>query len=425
MTFAGFVFTGIRLAAGALGAQMVGFATAGLLGRSFIPGPVGSYLVCYTTASIVAFVSTGGLEYPLISERRARTAAVLRILSIRMSGITSVALSTAAAWPFLSGQMPFVPKEAHWVLAAILVFPLGVHQALSAVANRHSRFADLARNRFVLTFANLGAILAGTWFAHSAEMLLIATILAYVCAISHLHWVLRPYSGPTRRIEFYYMAVVVRRFWKSTVVGVPARVANAIIYSAPLYFLNSRHNPEITGSFALVQKMIAAPINVLTGAANGAIRHGSAQHPPAGIAEEFGRAAHLLIPTAAILAMAGLIIGPASVTALLGPKWPAAAAYSVFLIPMYLVRLVEMPLAQIAARQLSLTYRTVYLGCWTAVILATLWVCRASASDVMMVAVYSAVNSFIVLTNILMCWRTCTHGNMPAGHSSGELRQLS
>jgi O-antigen/teichoic acid export membrane protein len=414
--FLQFIRSASKLAVGNVGAQAISVGTAALLGRLFAPTAVGEYYLIFSIAGMMALVSTGRYESAIITVQGRRIAYLLYRISMLLNGMTFAFLfATLLFFSIISSYRPLADWNLEWPFGIILVFHMGIHQTLMAYTNRCAMFGAMTRARIIAALGNLAAVAAGALYARSPEILIAASTASYLAAIIYLYWTLRhQWSVPLHTSRKRY-AVVIARYWKFPAYGIPTGFLNSLVYAAPLFLLSIFYGAATSGSFAMAQRIISLPMNMVTSAAAEVFRAdvlaaGSNEN----IRSVYRRTARILATGAIPFAILGVLAAPWVITFILGQLWETASIFATILIPMYAARLIGSPLGYmpIFYRRLDLDFYfqlgwAIALGC----------VCALSAcllSDMITITVYAAINCIAFLIYIFWSWRLVVHqGRLP------------
>ena len=414
--FLQFIRSASKLAVGNVGAQAISVGTAALMGRLFAPSAVGEYYLIFSIAAMAALTSTGRYESAIITVQGRRTAYLLYRISMVLNALAFALLFIALLFfSIVSSYQPLTDWNLEWPFGIVLVFHMGVHQTLIAYANRCAMFGVMARARIIAALGNLAAVAAGSLYARTPEVLICASTASYLLAICYLYWALRnKCSAPLRASRKRYAAILTR-YRKFPAYGIPTGFLNSLVYAAPLFLLSIFYGAATSGSFAMAQRIISLPMNMVTGAAAEVFR---ADILAAGNNEKirtvYRRTARILSAGAIPFAIFGVLAAPWVITFILGQRWETASIFAAILIPMYAARIVGSPLGYMPVfyRRLDLDF---YFQLGWAIVLGC--VCALSAyllSDMVTIAVYAAINCVAFLVYILWSWHLVVHqGRLP------------
>ena len=417
-----FIRSASKLAAGNVGAQVISVGTAALLGRLFLPSAVGEYYLIFSIAALAAIVSTGRYETVIITVSGPRTAFLLYRISLLLNGLIAGILCVALLlFSIISSYRPLSDWNLEWPLGILLVFHMGVHQTLMAYANRCAKFGVMARARVVAALGNLGAVGAGALYARTPEVLVVASIASYLVAIAYLYGALRNDWSKSQYVGSKRYFALLARYWKFPAYGIPTGFLNSLVYAAPVFLLSIFYGAATSGSFAMAQRIIALPMNMITGAAAEVFR---ADILAAGsndkILAVYRRTARILAAAALPFTILGVLSAPAVITLILGQRWETASIYAAILIPMYAARFVGSPLGYMLIFYHRLDLDFYFQLAW-ALVLGGL--CALSAyflSDRLTITVYAAINCLAFLIYIFWSWRLVIHQGrlgLPLPHS--------
>lgn len=336
------------LAGGAALAQTIVFVISPVLTRMYSPadfGVLGVYTSFFSLALVIASFRYD-LAVPLPDDDR--TATLLVVLSLLMTGVSSLVLLCIIFWVGDHVDLPIMKR--HLLLLPLTLAGAGVYQVLNAWAVRRKEFAAVARTRVsqsmgkVLVQVGLGAVAVGP------VGLILGETVGYVGGT----WVLAKLVWRNSRQHVLNMscgelAKVAVRYRRFPLVSTWSALLNVGALQLPALLFASQFGAESAGSFSFSQRIIAAPMAVV-GMAVGQVYVAEAarlsSHDP-------GAAFRLFQNSAKKLFLVGVVpIGLLGVAApflfplLFGPQWTEAGMFVQVLAPAFLGQFVVSPLSQ-------------------------------------------------------------------------------
>jgi O-antigen/teichoic acid export membrane protein len=221
-----------------------------------------------------------------------------------------------------------------------------------------------------------------------------------------------------------YLTMLVR-YRKFPTYAVPTNFVNTLIYSAPLFLLSILYEPAVSGRFALVQRIVSAPMNVMTAAATEVFKSDLLAAADQQRRESvYRQTAKLLAAAAAPIALIGVLLGPWVITLALGERWREAGIYAAILAPMYAVRLIGSPMGYVLIffRRLQLDFCIQLI--WLVAVVLCFLLFAHNLSNRVPIALYSAVNCCAYLFYIALSWRIVSQQHTEQRVMAAERRAL-
>ncbi|MEO9119803.1 MAG: oligosaccharide flippase family protein [Solirubrobacteraceae bacterium] len=338
------------LAGGAAVAQGLTLVSSVLINRLYSPASFGQY---GAASSLVALVTTiGSLKYDLAiplpgDEKVAANLVALSVFVLAGLAATSALLLIVAGGSILhlfnaQALMPYA-----WLL---LVAQLGgcVYNVFLSFAIRQKQFQTIARTRITQAVANVGTQIAIGLVSASPAGLMAGETMGLTAGSGRLGrdaW--RVSSVAIKQVSFAGIRAVAHRYRKFAILSSPAALLNAIGYYSPLLLVVALYGARTGGLFALGQRLIQAPVVLLTMSISQVFVAEAAvlarEDPPALRAlfsRTIRRLAMLGTPVVLVLAVAApLLTGP-----VFGSRWEQAGIYVTILAPFFLCQLAASPL---------------------------------------------------------------------------------
>jgi O-antigen/teichoic acid export membrane protein len=338
------------IAGGAAVAQGIVAVSSIVITRLYSPAHFGLYGVATSLVSLV--VTFGCLRYevaiplPRDPGRAANLVALAILASAAVTALCGVVLLLAGRPIFrvlhAEGLMPY-----EWLLL-LGAFGGGIYLALTNLAIRHRHFATIAQTRVTQSVATVTTQIGLGIASASPGGLIAGDAIGRVAGSGRLGrqaW--HTSKEAFERVSLSGIRSAAWRYRSFAVLSSPAALLNEIGLQAPLLLVVALYGATTGGLFALAQRLVQAPLWLLTTAiaqvfvAEAAVR---AREDPASLRPLFSRTLRRLMkiggPMVIVLAIAApLLVGP-----VFGSRWEDAGVYVAILAPFYLLQLATSPL---------------------------------------------------------------------------------
>jgi O-antigen/teichoic acid export membrane protein len=334
----GFLHAAAGLGAASALAMAIGLLAAPALTRLFDPAEIGAVALFSSVAGLLGIVAGGRWHLAFAPATEAERAALLS-LTLAIAAVFAAAL-TLAAWPLgptVAGAVG--TARAFWVrLAPLGAALMAANQALRWLAVAEGRPNQAARALVLRpAVAATCQIAAGLWGADEAGLIL-GALAGWLAADLML------LAG--RRIERSADRVLdAARAWRRyPMQALPAALATQAVIALPEFYIAARHGAAAVGLYAMVVRLLAAPVVVLAEAVSALWWRRAAALPPGpALVRRFDRLVLALGGAASIGLVLVVAFGPALFGLLLGPAWTRAGEMAQLLAPYHALRLVSAP----------------------------------------------------------------------------------
>ncbi len=340
------------LVSGAVGAQILNALAAPFLTRIYNPEEMGQLGLFMAYVSVASTAVTLRYEQAVVVASTHAVAARLARLAIVIVLPMGIALSTGLAALIVTGTAGFDSLPT-WtpLLAAASVTGMGVSAVFRHWLIRVSRFDVIAGVNVVrvagrgVTQIGLGVLGAGT------TGLLVGDLVGRVGGLSRMVRAAWPRLGQALREPVAESTgQLARNFWRFPVAGVPSALINALAVYIPTPLLAATYGLAIAGYFALVQRVLEAPLLVLGSSVSDALLgriSKRARKAPERAERLFLRAALGLAVLALPMALLITLFAPTLFAIIFGPEWRIAGDFAVAMVPWYTVALIVAPLGRV------------------------------------------------------------------------------
>ncbi len=334
------------LLVGSVLAQAIAFFASPALTRLYFPSEMGTFALYTSAIAMLTLLSTARYDFAVISPRYDATAQVLvglvNVIALAFLGIGMV-LALGLVLISFSSRFDF---RYLWVLAVPLgVFFTSVQLGYSAYLMRHVRTVPIAAVRIAMAACSsvlaivFGCLGLGLWglLASSLIALFVGGMLTW--RVSGL----RIWTLTARRRLF----AVARRYIDYPRYDLPSSLFGAVGGQLPTLLLGGLFDTSFLGYYALVDRVLFAPLNIIGGAIGSVYRIRATQS--AALLDEFRaeyvRTLLLLLPPALLFFAPLMFFGEEIFSYVFGSSWRTAGEIAQTLSPLYFVRFIASPLS--------------------------------------------------------------------------------
>jgi O-antigen/teichoic acid export membrane protein len=340
-------------AGGMLGSQLITIASLPLVARLYAPEVFGQYAAVLSVVGIISIGATLRLEQALHLPRSEHVASDVRRVALLVAMVVAIAtglLATAALFTFKSAVS--ATDLLNWcLLLPALCAASGSFNVLTAWAGRQGCAARAARAQIVraaLT-ATVQLSIATVLTTHrNATSLLVAGLLGLLAGIAATS--VRADAGRAprslRRYSRLRLLAVLRRFRDFPRFSAPQGLLAALTNYSPTLILMMLTNAQLAGQFAMAERIVKAPILLISGSLRQGFTQGLAKvqrgrSPITGYSSTLTRqiALVLLLPVVVAFFMA-----PPAVKLLMGRQWVEAGLIAQVMMPWVYLNAVAVPM---------------------------------------------------------------------------------
>jgi O-antigen/teichoic acid export membrane protein len=338
------------LASGSIAGQSLVILSSPLLTRFFSPEEFGTFAVFVALIGIIGAVLALGFDIAIAAVRDDSEAAMMIFAAVSISVIFSSIL-LFIIWSFghslaMALDMPALSPLLWLIGPAALVW--GIGNALGYWSIRHGRYRSNAVNRTLQLGTQAGSQVALGFLQTGAPGLIAGYLLGYTVRLGHYAWNLprgdfRWLAQPRWGLLFKAM----KDNWRYPVYVVPSTFLQTSCQLAPALLIAALYGPATAGLYALSQRIIGLPVQML-GQAASKVFLGEARDLRSGpLLQYFKRTASLFVILAVIGAAAIIPFTPFAFDVVFGSEWREAGVFIQLLAHLYLVRFIVKPTSQI------------------------------------------------------------------------------
>jgi O-antigen/teichoic acid export membrane protein len=315
-----------------------------LIGRVFTPAQFGVYSLLVSATGLVAPAVSMRLEAAvLLPSDHGEASALARLalaVSFGMSAVGGVVIWVLIRMGPLAGLggLPFAPLWATLTLALG-----GVFAVFGGIALRERMYRPIATRSVLQNVASACLQVAAGLLKLGSIGLVAGATIGKAVGIAALAAISRPYLASTGA---HSVSRVARVYWRYPAVFAPSAVVNSVGLMAPLIFVAARFGVDAGGQFGMAERIMAAPVSLIAGAASQVLVAEITQRRRQGVAGTlrlFLRASAVLAGLGtALFVMVWLAAEPA-VELVLGPGWTQCASVLPIMAATAALRLVGNP----------------------------------------------------------------------------------
>lgn len=398
------------LSGGLFVGQILLLAVTPLLSRLYSPADFGAFAVIAALNGIFGLVMAGRYEYAIPLAREENEVGALIALSTIFTALLAL-LSCLLVWMFAKtiAELVGVPQLApYFWLVPPLLLATGLGQPLDYwfMSRGRTKLCGVSR---AVQFGGQGVsqVVLGV-FGTGAFGLTVGYLLGYVWRLAIFVFALpRADLGLITAARLRHVGRLAWSLKRYPIYAATSSVLRSTTQFLPTILLAMLYGTAVAGGFDMAQRILTAPVRLLSNAASQVFLTEASQLSPAGVLRLFGRTVPRFLLVGVIGMAPVLVAGPAIFALVFGEPWREAGVFAQALVAVQLVRFVEAPVSQafnVFGRQ-DLEFRSTLL---TAVALITSFslivVLQLKAAAA--VLVYSLTSALSHLAILFFAWRT-------------------
>lgn len=330
-------------------AATIGVVVTPILSRLYSPTEFGVFGVFAAALSLVVVISTLRYDWAIPAAPDDREAASILVVAIAAVAGTSIICGLLAA----TGVLGLLISEARdYSMMLAWALPLGMaaagtYAAFSSWMIRRRNFSTLGRTKITQSVSMLGTQLALGVMGAGSVGLIIGQIAGSGAGIIRLgRQILKNDGSAFADLPSAHLRATATAYRNFPLLSGPAAFLDALTGALPLLVLASRFGAATAGQFTIVQRVIMAPLALLTTVMAqvlfgelAAIRRTNA----ATMQAVFSRRLRQIFMLTSLLVAMMVIVVPIALPVILGPRWDDATTYFLILSPMLLLNIVAAP----------------------------------------------------------------------------------
>lgn len=234
------------------------------------------------------------------------------------------------------------------LLVPISVFFNGQNEIMRVYANRKKEYNLLTTNTVLISLLvpflsiSIGLVrndILGLFIALLASQVLPSVILLFVLG--------KRYGINSRHFDFSIIKKLAKKNWRYPAFVLPSEFINNFTNQLPVFMISRYLNPGMVGVYNLCTRMLAMPINLITGAITEVFKQNASEeyHATGSCRPVFIKTLKLLSVIAIIPTLVILFTGPDLFAFVFGNEWRMAGEFARILIIMFAGKLIVSPLS--------------------------------------------------------------------------------
>lgn len=331
------------LSFGAAASQLILLAGSPILTRLYSASEFAEFALFLAAANLLG--QTACLKYDLAVVVAEKSEHARRLFVLCLAASAASAALLTAILPFSAAIARILRAENRgWLFflpASALL--MGVHAALSAMALRRKMLMALTASAFLRSSVQLVLQMLLALVFSGGPALCASYLVSYAAACALLLYRLRG-QDLFMFADFAKLRITAKEGRQYPSCVMPGALANTMVYSLSNFVLSARASSAVLGWYMMVNRLLSAPLTVLTGPVGQLFLRGFSRRP----AEE--RARMFVAVSAGMLligAASGAVLWMASgfLPLLLGGGWEGTAPILRIMLPLYVARFAVSPVS--------------------------------------------------------------------------------
>jgi O-antigen/teichoic acid export membrane protein len=281
------------------------------------------------------------LEYAVPKARSDREAQGISAAAMALGAVTTLLVSAGAlSWMATSAAHHRQPEVlAFTACCAFGILGTAMTSVLTMNALRRGLDRDVSLSRLAQAVTQVAIQVAGGFLAGGVTSLLVGVAVGRCASAAWLLWRM-PDVVHLRGVRVLRLArAAAARHWRFAMLGGPAALLHQVTTGLPVFLLTALHGREITGLFAMADRLLRAPLDIIGGAvaqAFYATAAGADSKNRTMLRPMMMHLAKRMAPFAAVGLLAVAVVGPRVLPVVLGPQWIGVGEYlAVLVIPAF------------------------------------------------------------------------------------------
>jgi len=332
------------LASGTALAQAIPILVSPILTRLYTPENFGALAVFMAIVSSIAPAVCGKYEVAMVLPQSNRQGIELLGIALWFAfGLSLVFLLFIIFFSELILSLLKAQNLNEWIyLAPIFLFLIGLMTAMNYFANRQQDYGKMAKSKIVRAFAVALISVALGIAGFGASGLLFGVITGLVFAVGYLFYLYRDQFTQGFLRWNRSKRTLLKRYKDYPLYNASSGLLNGITMAMPVFFLTHYFTEDIVGYFALVVRVVDAPLSFISPSVSQVNLKTVVDLVNNGHSDSV--CSYLLKLVASLIAVAflpALVLGiyaPDIFIFLFGDEWGVAGVYMQILIPAFVVR---------------------------------------------------------------------------------------
>lgn len=252
----------ITLFAGSTLAQALPIAVSPILTRLYTPDDFGVFAVFFSLTTLFSTIITARYELAIVLPHEDHEAVSLEKLCFLLAGGMSFLL-LLIVFIFHDSLLELLGNDGldYWLYAApFSIFFSGIIQTLSYRLNRNKKFKHIALLKLSQTGSTSVTHLVLGWLSYLKSGLIVGTLMGQGIAIT-FQWKI---AQTHNMFDLNGIKRVARKYKNFALYNMPAALLDKASTSLPVFFLSRIFDKKITGFFGLVERVIGAPVSLIS-----------------------------------------------------------------------------------------------------------------------------------------------------------------
>lgn len=347
----GYLANASRLLASTGTAQLIGLAAAPLLTRLYTPEHFGAFAVYSTILSMLAIAGCLRYELAIALPNRQRTGWAMFRICVIVASLTSVAAAVILV-PFGTTIASYYNMGGYGYVVAVIPIALcstALFQAQSNWALREKRYGDLALAKFGQSIPQTIGQLAFGWFGYGPIGLVAGEIIGRASGNAMLLTRRPRINNRHHRFDRKKLCKLAMYYRHFPLFSTGSALLNQASLLMPVLFITRFYGAQAAGEFALVQRVLALPMNLLGQTISTLYLAEAAslwRKKETGIRGLFWRTAVGGLFLGVVPGIVLIAYGPELFSWIFGEAWRRAGEYSRILALAFVIRLAVSPVSQ-------------------------------------------------------------------------------
>lgn len=329
-------------------AQAIPIAISPILTRIYTPEDFGLFAVYMAIASIIGVAASGRYELAIMLPKKDEDAYHIVCLSFLITLTLSLFLLVIVFFTndYIVEKIGR-PDISKWLyLIPFSVFVTGLYNSFNYWSNRNKHYRTIAINRTIQSSTtNITQLVVG--YLSSLNGLVLGALLGQMSALFFL--VKKSTISNSKKYSFSLKKIIfnAKEYKKFPLLDVPAALINLVANQAPNLLLSSLFSPSITGFYYLTQRVLQAPVTLISGSVLDVFKQrASHDYKLYGNCKNIYKKTFFLLLALAFPPSIILLIWVVDIFELVfGVDWRVAGEYAQILIPALFLKFIANPLS--------------------------------------------------------------------------------
>jgi len=344
-----FIKNSLTLITGTTIAQSIVIISAPILTRIYSPEDFGVFAFYIAIISIMEHIITGKYELAIITAKHQKEALQLVALVIILTSFFSL-LSLIVVLIFNQHIADLLnrPSMVNWLyFIPLAIFLSGVYQALYNFLNLKKKYPNLSIAKITQNTTMVAGQLSSTLIIINPLGLILGSLIGHFFAVlSLIRSIIKFNYFKNFSIDKKQIKYLLKKYIKFPKFEAPATLLNSFALQSPNLLLPALFGATFAGFFYLTQKVIQAPIVLITYAISDVYRQRVADtyHKTGNVKSLFLKTALVLFLISLPPAILLFYFAEDLFSFIFGAEWVVAAEYVKILIPAVVLRFIVVPL---------------------------------------------------------------------------------